>query len=163
MERAVENIDFAIVEISSIQESTSGAAIDRQTFVDRTMGRGIGVGNYSHNRGPLECRDCAVLTGEDKACGSRTADAIVHDKTGAAIEDQTRWIALRASRTWNGKLGYNGSGPNVVKSRLPGSVVRVPPRTCWTSIKTPGVNEVRIGVIGRYTAIRYEIVLRIEL
>src|SRR5262245_34620390 len=115
MERAVETIDFAIVEISCIQQSAIGAAIDRQTFVDSTMGRGISVGNYSHNRGALECRDCAVLTREDKTCGSRTADAIVHDETGAAVEDQTRWIALRASRTWNGKVGYNGSGGNVVK------------------------------------------------
>src|SRR5262245_27129800 len=163
MERAVENINFAIMEISCIQPSASGAAIDRQTFVDRTMGRGIGVGNYSHNRGPLECRDCAVLTGEDKTRGSRTADAIVHDEAGAAIEDQTRWIALRASRTWNGKLGDNGSRSNVVKGRLPSSVVRVPPRTCWTSIKAPGVNQVSIGNICRYIAIRYEIVLRIEL
>src|SRR5262245_45871335 len=93
MERAVENIDFAIVEIRCIQPSAGGAAIDRQTLVDSAMGRGIGVGNYSHNRRPLECRDCAILTGEDKTCGSRTADAIVHDEAGAAIEDQTRWIA----------------------------------------------------------------------
>src|SRR4030095_17093442 len=91
------------MEIGCVQKGTGSSTVNSQAFIDGTMRRGLRVGDYGHNRGALECRERAVLAGEDEACRTRRADAVVHDQAGAAVKDQSSRIALRAAGARNRK------------------------------------------------------------
>src|SRR6266446_4110652 len=123
MERTVEDIDLAVMEIGCVQKATGSSTVNGQAFIDGTMRRGLRVGDYCHNRGALECRERAVLAGEDEACRTGRADAVVHDEAGAAVKDDSSRIALRAAGARDRKGCRNRVSGDVVQCGLAGAVI----------------------------------------
>src|SRR5262249_41040659 len=115
MERAVEDIDLAVMEIGCVQAATGSSAVNGQAFIDGTVRGGWGCGDDGHNRGALEGRERAVLAGEDEGSRARRADAVVHDESGAAVKDDSSRIALRAAGARNRKGCLNRVSGDVVQ------------------------------------------------
>src|SRR6185369_2342847 len=135
------------MEISCVEKLTRSTTVDGETFVDRIVGRSIGVRNHRHNRVALKSRDRAVLAGEDEPRCTRRADAVVDYKPAAAVKDEPGGIPLRAAGAGNGE-DRDGSGTYVIERCLTGAIVGNPPWCCRTCIKSPRVNQVRIGMVG---------------
>src|SRR5215471_17599105 len=123
MERTVEDIDFTVMEIGCVQKHTGSSTVNGQAFIDGIMRGGLCVGDYCHNRRALECRERAVLAGEDEACRSRRADAVIDDEAGATVKDDSSRITLRAAGARNRKGCRNHASGDVVQCGLAGAVI----------------------------------------
>src|ERR1043165_3016200 len=123
MERAIEDIDVTIMEIGCVEKATRSSTVNGKAFIDGPMRRSLRVGDYCHNRGALECRERAVLAGEDEPCRTRRADAVVHDEAGAAVKNDSSRVALLAAGARNRKGRRNHASGDVVQSGVAATII----------------------------------------
>ena len=157
MERGVEHVHGARVEVGGVKAVAGCGTGDGKSLIDGAPGRVVDGDDClcrRHRRAPPQ--DRALLGGENEAGGSG-GGAARHDKAGTSVEDHAGRRAGNAHP--QGELGARTA---VVERRGVGAVVGDPPRRGRTRHQSPGVDEGRIDEIRRHRPVRHQVVLLVE-